>query len=253
MESPRIKVERARKHIQELQDCYDCLPSVLYEVQIFDEKEVDPSSFSDRDVLLYRPLRSVSKYLGAVAGDAVNNLRESLDYWIRALARELALPNPGRLHFPFSEDSTKLKDSKYFPKVKKDLPLIAKFISDEIKPSRDTNLLLWAASSMCNDNKHNDFLPNVGATSFDSKSIWINGSPWKSSAFMEGPADMQQQLMIAPSGSIALFGTPSVAVEAFFPKDAIFEGEDVLSTLRRMAKRVEETLNVLEKEAEKLL
>ena len=43
----------------------------------------DPDCFA----LTFRPKKSINEHFGAILGDAVNNLREALDYWMNNAVR----------------------------------------------------------------------------------------------------------------------------------------------------------------------
>ncbi|MDP3961672.1 MAG: hypothetical protein Q8Q26_16695 [Pseudorhodobacter sp.] len=242
MESSRLKVKRANRHIDEIIADQAALPKSLYDLRIL-HRSVAPVAVPDGDFLVYTPKHSISKHFGAIVGDAVNNLRESMDVWINTAIR--CVGPKTRLYFPFSEERKNLETSKSFILIKKIFPDAADFIAKKIEPCRDTNLYLWAATSLCKDNKHNDFIPVVGVSQINAEHIAI-GTNSLNNISVGGNADKSIKAIRAPYKSIIVEGDLRLSVEVSFPKGAIFEDQSVVPTLLHMSEVVSQTLNALE-------
>lgn len=242
MESARLKVQRANRHIDEISADQSAMPKHLFDLVVA-HRSVALLAQPDGDFLRYYPKQSVSKHFGAIVGDTVNNLRESLDFWVNSAA--LCVGPKRKLHFPFSQERKDLGASKNFGLLKKAFPEAARFVEEKIEPCRDTNLYLWAATSLCNDNKHNDFVPVVSAAQIHAKSITF-GTNSINGMSVGGNADQPIRVIHAPFRSISIEGNLNISAEATFPKGAIFEGQAVVPTLTHMSRIVSQTLDTLE-------
>lgn len=242
MESARLKVKRAERHIDEFISDQDILPSRIYDLGVTC-RSVALLREPDCNRVTYFPKQSVTKHFGAIAGDAVNNLRESLELWMNAAA--LCVGPAKKLYFPFSKERKNLETSQSFASVKKAFPDAATFIAKKIEPCWDRNLHLWAATSLCNQNKHNDFIPVVTLGEIKGKNIKF-GNISVSSLKVSGDANKPQTLYSGPLGSITEENNFEVSVEVSFPKGAIFEHQPVVPTLLNMAQVVSQTLDALE-------
>ncbi len=155
MKSPRLKVKRANSHIDAIIRDSAPLTKDLYEITSEPARSIAVLTQPDCFHLAYRPKEPVTDHFGTIIGDAVNNLREALDYWANAALR--AIGENRKVHFPFSKEWKNLETSRHYLAIQKSFPDAAEFILKTIKPCWDTNRHLWASVSLCNFNKHNDF------------------------------------------------------------------------------------------------
>ena len=242
MESARLKVKAANRHIDQMVAHQAPLPEHLYTMRV-EHRTVAPLRVPDCDRVIYHPKEPISKYFGAAMGDAVNNLRESLDYWVRAAVKCVG---PGKqLHFPFSKERNFLAESNSFKQLEKTFPDLAAFIANKIEPCRDTNLYLWAATSLCNDNKHSDFIPVVTVSKVVGDELKIGGATI-SNFSAGGNANIPYGIVQVPFGRWPKETKFTVSVELLFPKGAIFEYKPVGPTLRTMSEVVGKALDDLE-------
>ena len=243
MESARLKIKRANRHIDEIIADQASLPKRPYNLGVI-HQSVAPLRYPDCDLLIYTPRESISKHFGAIVGDAVNNLRESLDIWMNNAA--LCVGPITKLHFPFSAKREDLETSKHFISVKKAFLDAATFIAENIEPCRDTNLNLWAATSLCNANKHNDLFPLVGLSSIRAQHI-VTGNNSFENITLRGDANKPFRLIRAPLQSLSIKGDLKLSIEITFPNGAIFEDQPVVPTLTHMSQVVSQTLDALER------
>ena len=242
-QNAQLKVKRAHSHIDTLIGETSPLSPKLYEFSVRRVRSVPFLAEPDKFDLGYWPKEPISEYFGAIIGDAVNNLREALDYWINAAVA--AIGPAKKLHFPFSAERKDLEASKHYLSVEKAFPDLANFISKKIEPCRDTNLHLWAASSLCNDNKHNDFVPVATVGIIQN----VTAGPLENPGFMNrcgrrGDANGPLPLMRSDR-PITVQNDFKTTVEIKFPKGAIFEDQPVIPTLLNMSQVVSETLGAL--------
>lgn len=244
MKNPRLKVKRANKHIASLIADSAALPNELYEITNGPGRSIAVLRNPDRYELIYLPKEPVNEHFGAVMGDAVNNLREAMDYWLNNAIEWRTRKNIGG-HFPFAREFKDLETSRHYPAVKRAFPELAATILGEIQPCRDTNLHLWAVTSLCNGNKHNDFLPVVIIGNIDKLSIRIVGGQTVSEASFAVDANDRKNL-VRSDRPIEIDNNFRLAVDVMFPKGAIFEDQPVIPTLTNMSQAVSETLDSLE-------
>ncbi len=238
----KLKVKRANSHISTLIRDSSPLSKSLYEITNGPTRSIALLARPDGYGLSYRSKEPIADHFGVVIGDAVNNLREALDYSINTALE--AIGQPKRVHFPFSERWQDLKSSHYYAPIERAFPEAANFILEEIKPCRDTNLPLWAAASLCNQNKHNDFIPTVSVVTVENINARIGTTVMQNSS-IGGNADGYMKI-IRSDQPIIMDGNFSTSVEITFPQGAIFESEPVVSTLQHMSEVVEQTLDSFE-------
>ncbi len=239
LKGPRLKVKRANSHIDSIIRDSVPLARELYEIVNEPEFSIAVLAQPDRFQLAYRPKEPVTDHFSPIIGDAVNNLREALDYWINAALK--AVGQPRKAHFPFSEEWENLETSPNYSTIQKAFPDAAKFILKEIKPCRDTNLYLWASTSLCNFNKHNDFVPTISVVNIDNINARI-GTNIIQNCGVGGDAN-RPIVMISSDSPITIDNDFSTSVEITFPDGAIFENRPVVPTITQMSKVVSETLN----------
>lgn len=238
-----LKVKRANEHIDTLLQRSSPLPNDLYEITNGPARSVVILINPDRFEFAYRPKELISEYFSPIIGDAVNNLREAMDLWINAVDR--ARSGRGNLHFPFAAEWKDLEAAKTYEPIRKSFPELADFIVKDIKPCRDTNLNLWAATSLCNFNKHNDFLPNVSVVRVQGISAFV-GTNTIQDCSVRGNANRKIVMIAAGQPIIANNNHLRVTVDITFPKGAVFEDQPVIPTLTQMSQVVSETLGALD-------
>jgi hypothetical protein len=240
-QNARLKIERANRHIDSMIKDSSPLSKDLYEIINGPARSVAPLAKPDGFHAAYRPKKPIVQHFGAIIGDTVNNLRESLDYWINTA---IAAIGPKRkVYFPFSEERKNLETSPNYPAIKQSFPDLADFIGKKIQPCRDTNLHLWGATSLCNANKHNDFVPVVTLVEIAGINMRVGTHVFKDHAVRD---DADRPIKMAWDGRpISIDENFRASVEITFPKGAIFENQPVIPTLTNMSQAVTQTLAAL--------
>lgn len=242
MKGPRLKVKRANSHIDTIINDSVPLAKKLYEIDCGPTRSIALLAQPDCFCLTYRPKETITDYFSPIIGDAVNNLREALDYWINAALR--AIGQPKKVHFPFSEEWKDLEASGRYLAIQKAFPDAAKFILREIKPCRDTNLELWASTSLCNHNKHNDFVPTITVVNIENINARVGTNTFQNCG--TGGNANQPIYFLKADTPITMDNDFSTSVELIFPEGAIFENRPVAPTLTQMSQAVSEALDALE-------
>ena len=243
MKGPRLKVKRANSHIDAIVGDTSPLSKNLYEITNGPGRSVAPLKNFDGFYLTYKPKESISDHLSPIIGDVVNNLREALDYWVNGAVA--AIGPKKKLYFPFTNKWENLESTPNYQKIHKAFPAAAEFILNEIKPCRDTNLILWAITSLCNFNKHNDLLPTVSLAMVNNINARIGNSLIQDCSI--GGNANSPITMIKSGTPIAIDSDFNTSVDITFPEGAIFENQPIIPTLRNMSIITSQTLDLLER------
>lgn len=243
MQSPRLKVKRANGHIDAIIRDSAPLTKDLYEITSEPARSIAVLTQPDCFHLAYRPKVPVTDHFGTIIGDAVNNLREALDYWVNAALK--AIGQTRKVYFPFSEEWKNLETSPNYPAIQKSFPDAAKFILEKIQPCRDTNLHLWASTHLGNFNKHNDFVPTISVVNIENGNVRFGTNTIQN---LNVGGDANHPIIIIRSNTpITIDNDFRTSVEITFPDGAIFENQPVVPTLKQMSQVVCETLSALER------
>lgn len=152
--SPWRKVARAKTHIEDFkanvrafQDAhpYECFT------------EINPGASHERLHKL-KLVTALPEILAEILGDALNNLREALDYACHAIAVAAGKVRPGSAYFPFAGAVDEL-DGKIAWNCK-DIPQEIWPLLRAFKPYKGGNDLLWALNRIANKNKHAILIPH---------------------------------------------------------------------------------------------
>jgi hypothetical protein len=153
----RLKLERAKQFIQELKGCTE---QYLRSNPVSVEPEERPGT-GPRLHFFYKP---VGPLPGAIIGDAIHNMRTSLDLMASDLAR-INKKKPDDVYFPFAASAAALDDAirnKCFRKAGDDAVKLLK----TFEPYRGGNDLLRGLHDLDLMDKHTSLIP--GVESFDA-------------------------------------------------------------------------------------
>jgi hypothetical protein len=155
-----LKLDRAAKHIGDLEtaieDYFSGSPCAI----VVEDMKV-PNILTQAWTARIR--KPVPTTLAPIIGDAVHNLRSSLDLLACDLVR-LKGKEANRVHFPFCEKSEELKKAikeRYLNRAGSDVVRVI----TSLKPYRGGNLALRAIHDMDISDKHYALLPVIGAVS----------------------------------------------------------------------------------------
>jgi hypothetical protein len=250
----RLKVLRAKKHVQELED----------EIRAFHEskpytvvKEEEPESGDD----VYRVTISlqIPSNLALIVGDVLSNLRSSLDH----LAWDLVIANGGApsvsTGFPIKRDAKEL-ESFIIGKVSGASSKAHRIIR-LLKPYQGGNKQLWRINHLRNVDQHRLLLV-VGAAHKNivirmmMPSAFGDGEDVEFPPFALNPADRQFPLQ----DGVEVFRVKAAAkknttiqhdwkftFEIAFGEGEIVQGEPVLSTLQHLIDFTERVINIFDR------
>jgi hypothetical protein len=155
----RLKIDRANKHIADVQATVGSLKDRYTSI-------VETHQPTGGQSLKYEcpDLENILIELSLITGDAVHNLRASLDYaWI-AIITKLGLPTTKWTRFPFYETRERLDEALLQRKINTaSLALYERVLSD-VKPYPGGNDTLWALNEIDILDKHKLLVPVINRT-----------------------------------------------------------------------------------------
>lgn len=202
-----IKLDRARAHIDELARLID--EHHARHPAVVEARYDDSGSLAHLGVSVKSLPRSVS----ALIGDAVHNLRTSLDILAVQLVNRVS-PGTRGVHFPFAIDAVRLEEmivSKRFDRAGADtVALLRKW-----QPFSGGNIDLRGLHDLDLRDKHNAIIPV--ATMVSTPEVMADTTDFDSGVVR-----------------IKLVEGSSPTIEQLFPDDTPFAGAEVVGTLRRL-------------------
>jgi hypothetical protein len=242
--SPRLKIERAYNHINELRRLSEPLSETLYEIVM---REIRPTVLHNNPTayeLSYRPKKPIAETFALIIGDAFHNIRTAFDHMACHILRE-ANTWTTRSGFPFHEARQNLVGDRNFLAIQEAIPNVGDVILNEIRPYSDGEQLLWMASKADRLDKHNMFVPTVAVTNVRNVNMIVGGSIFEN-ASVENDADYpfifaRSYMPITNDGE---FRT-SVAIR-FSEAADFFQNQPVIATLTQIAKLADDAVSMVE-------
>lgn len=246
MKGPRLKVERAKSHLDSLISLSSPLSKELYEITVSRERTVAILAKPDCFDVTFRPKKPIPEFFALIIGDAVHNLRASLDHWAAALVSETTgNPVDTRVYFPFYGEGKKFESAKGYKPIKQAAPDVADFIGDEIKPGFDGDRNLWSITDLDNVDKHNFILPTVAIAKVTNLDLRWQPDNFLGDVAVGGYATGPIRL-IRSEVPFAIGKDFKTSTEITFPKGGLFENEPVIPTITNLGQVVTKTLDALE-------
>jgi hypothetical protein len=239
---PRLKVDRAHRHIDELIELTKPLSRDLHVVRI--EHNVGPTpDFIAPFSLVYRPMKPIPETLALIIGDTLHNLRSALDHLATGIVR--TLDERAKVHFPMRKARADFLTDPVIARIEHVLPGAVETFANEVRPEAGAYEPLWNFHALDNDDKHNLLIPTVTVASvqninakFGTVSI-TNGTIGSDAA--------KPFFLIGSNTPITIEQDFETVVEVRFGPGKAFEDEPVVPTLTQTAQMVSETINAFER------
>ncbi len=230
--SPRRCVERAKKHIAELDG------QVNAWLKTVSDKIAAESEPQGRE----HPVDRKSLYpLEEVAFDTINGLRTALDQACFAAAVAGGNPDPKKAQFPFGDDAAGLEN--VINRGCKHIPPDIVALLRAFKPYPGGNIILWALNKLANTNKHR-LLAEVSVNEkINISLVFENGR------FFYDPA--KKQFTILPGEGKTESKINVIRFIAFRNIDPI-SGDPAVAVLYRLASEVDGIISAIEAECRRL-
>lgn len=179
LSSVQVRIERAKTHLTEFDKQAMLIAEACRVTRAIDKR-------SSEHVFRASKVPPIPPGLSAIIGDAIHNLRVSLDYlaWQLVIATGRKAPN-GDTHFPILKKPDADRAGKILPNIKPDVSSDVRILLDEIQPYQWTyprNHFLELLRVLDNSDKHHDLLVTVVAVRDmgwwgDAEPTWFDGAP----------------------------------------------------------------------------
>lgn len=153
----RLKIERADKHIQDLYTAVGSLPNA-YTSTI----EIDHNIPAQSIKYDFPGVTPFLRDIALITGDAIHNLRTSLDYaWMETIRRVAPIALNKYAKFPVRETATELENTLRGAEIHLASPPLFNCILSQVKPYLSGNTLLYALHRLDIADKHHLLLPLI--------------------------------------------------------------------------------------------
>jgi hypothetical protein len=209
--SSYLKIERARRHIHELEALLD--DHARAHPPIVEFTEATETSSAHLNITSVRP----PLIMGAIVGDALHNLRAALDLMAVELVSLDPNNNPSGVLFPFCDDAdylpTMIRKRRFHLAGQDAVDLLA-----ELKPYKGGNIALRALHDLDVQDKHHTLIA--------------------AAAFMTSP-EVMADTSDFPNVKIKLVEGSAPSVGIVFPNDSHLAGQEIIPTLHELTELVE--------------
>ena len=235
---PKLKIERAKSHIDDLQsELTAYFGTGPYAVR----RDLDANGKEEH--LIIHSTKPIPNKVFGIVGDAIHNLRASLDYLAVALARANGATKIGDVYFPFGRDR-KAFEASAKEKIKRLSPDAREMIY-ALQPYGGGNDFLFALHALDLSDKHQTIVPVAGYLAGGHGFLSIS-HPAKMSRSVFGNLEKGIHWMTVPKGADVKYDLQVRTDIAFIEIQAI-EGHPVTTTVEQFRDLVEGLLLTFEK------
>ena len=230
----KLKIERAEHHIIDLQARLSTFFATDPNLVV---KTIEPDGQSGFNLLKVTLTRPLPREIPSIIGDAISNLRASLDHLIYDLALKAGGRPPERTHFPFAGSKQEFEGAGTQRKIEL-LGADAKQMIADLKPYReDGNHLLWALNRVRNSDLHRKIVAAGFAVARGNASVKI--APNLGLNTVEAPklvhlGEQTEVVMLRFTGT-AIESDYQIAFNVVFRDTEIVNEQPVVSTLHQFA------------------
>lgn len=233
-----IKLSRARDHISDLE-----VRLRAYLATDFYRLRVEPDEGGRRIRIVFDSLHQPDKSINALIGDAIGNLRSSLDY----IAVALTYPITGKTDdagFPFADSANgfagEVRAKKGFGHCS--IAIQEFFITDVQAYERGEGKNFWILNKLRNIDKHRLLFATTEIASVDISFRDKNGNTFKN-IFFGLNSGQSGTLIDAPADYIEIRGKPKPAFQVMLQEPPYIQDVPVLEFLHEAARATEDLLD----------
>jgi hypothetical protein len=233
----RLKVQRAKQHVEELKS----LIATICSTQFY---EIVANENAGSSTAIIRPLKPMPVAFPLIIGDAVHNLRSSLDH----VATACSAAGGGRgkdLFFPFHKELRSIvNDRDKLDSIDKGMPGSKRLICDNIQPSADgTGKELYALHTLDKIDKHNRIIITTTVVLSGNLFITVDGKNYLGAANLKFGAETETPIPIVfPAGELIIKHDYKATLEILFGQPEELQGREVVSTLLKLSERIMEII-----------
>ncbi len=246
--APRLKIARAKSHIEELDQEIGSYLSREPFVLIVEKWKADPGTGTNAWTARIR--EPLPRTLAPILGDVIHNLRTSLDL----LASDLVRANgedPTKVHFPFSNSFSELPGQikgKGFHKAGHAAVALLK----ELQPYKGGNLALRAIHDMDIRDKHQELLPVSHGVTLDLSGLTSKDATDKAKAQLANWSSQierdGQEIVLMPAAWGPPLGTKIKATYLFALDEPLpIGGVEIIAALQQFSNICEGVIGEFEK------
>ncbi|MBS0253453.1 MAG: hypothetical protein JSR78_20530 [Proteobacteria bacterium] len=247
--SPKLKIERANKHIV---DATAQIITFLNTNGNLIETFMEPEPGGLRQIIKARFLKRPPPEIAGAVGDAISNLRSSLDHLVRCLAINHSGSPPYDAAFPFDKDRDKFESPGTQRKIAALSPEAQQMIRDlqpyavsETEPEKGGNNMLWALNKLRNSDVHRLIAPIGMVTVGHKLNVQTRGhlglNTIEAPKWVRFDEDMTAELMRVPGAASDIQGNLQTGIDIGFGDIEPVAGYPVLRVLHdfsNLAKRI---------------
>lgn len=157
LSNARLKLDRAKKHIADVQAIIAGLPDRYTATTEINPKAGNPVIKHD-----LRDRREIASELALIIGDAIHNLKCALDYaWGRSLGKIAPYALTGFTKFPVYPSSNQLEATLRKREIDTFAPVLFDLVISKLKPYEGGNDSIWAIHRLDILDKHRLLIPVV--------------------------------------------------------------------------------------------
>jgi hypothetical protein len=229
-EDARLKLAQSTRHVDNLHDdlCkFFAEPRTHIELIRVPETEDWPASS-----VMQVTVDPIPKQISLLLGDAVGNLRSSLDLMACEMVEKRGREPSRNLYFPIAETADKLMSKLASEEIASFGEAVCNLIAHEIKPYKGGHPYVWALSQADNLAKHRKLLPKTGASQ-----ITVSMVDHVAKAVIEGmtlrieAGKVETSIQLGPDVRITKMS--QVKYTVIFTPDSGFGAVEIISTLRK--------------------
>lgn len=235
----RLKVERAKKHINDLDiELRTFLKTDFYDIRVDKDGKTGNQSIK----LETKP---VPASLGLIVGDAIHNARAALDLLVSDAFRQKTGVSSDFIKFPFYETRERLVKACAGGDIEKTGTNAVQLITDMIKPYRGGDDILYALHDLDILDKHLLLLPHISIIELSGLNVHDDN---RNTVIGHRVAVKGGEVRNIIGGNINLYldshGEPTVSV--FFGNGLPLENQPIIPTLVQFTEHVSRTIDAFE-------
>lgn len=234
--SARLKLDRADKHISDLDSAIRRMPNA-YTATI--KKDIE----SRKNIVEYELHDCAAlEQLGLIIGDAIHNIHCALDHaWVGTIGKLVPSQLDGHTKFPARETREGLEGGLHGREIDSLCPELYRRMVLDIKPYDGGNVAIWPIHELDIKDKHILLLPLISVVSVSGVKLEDNhGEICEQSLWT---IESSGRFTLPMEGNFKLKDKGEMSLQVAFNKGLPAEGLEVLGTLSLFAKVV---LNVVE-------
>jgi len=235
----RLKIKRANQHIDELNAALNAFVETD-----FCSLAVEKDSDTGEHVLQFRMTTPIPDCVPLILGDAVHNLRASLDFVVSEIIHR-ANGSRRYIKFPIRDTKQEVEAAVKGGAIKVASQSVISAIVDEVKPYKGGNDPLCAIHEMDITDKHLLLLPVISVAALTNVALVVGGIEMEDCTFeVAGGTVLRIMAGLPGEAEFKNHGKPAFAVR--FAQGQPFEGKEIIPALVSFSQIVSSSVDDIE-------